>query len=70
MANPPAGQATANFPGLPAVALPVGLHEGIPQGVQISGPSFGEDACLDGAAAIKERLGLSTRIDPVPQRAS
>ncbi len=36
------------------------------QGVQISGPSVGEDACLDGAAAIKERLDVITPIDPVP----
>ena len=53
-----------NTLGLPAVALPVGTAEGLPQGVQLIGGRFREDLCLDAAAAIEERLGILTPIDP------
>jgi amidase len=53
-----------NALGLPAVALPVGVEAGLPQAVQIIGPRFREDLCLDAAAAIEERLGPITPIDP------
>ncbi|WP_426226074.1 amidase [Pseudarthrobacter sp. DSP2-3-2b1] len=53
-----------NALGLPAVALPVGLGEGLPQAVQLIGPRFREDLCLDAAAAIEDRLGIITPIDP------
>ncbi len=55
---------TINFLGLPAVAMPVGVAEGLPQSVQVIGPSFREDVCLDAAEAIEERLGVITPIDP------
>lgn len=54
-----------NALGLPAVAMPVGLEDGLPQAVQLIGPRFREDLCLDAAAAIEERLGILTPIDPL-----
>jgi amidase len=53
-----------NALGLPAVAVPVGIGDGLPQVVQIIGPRYREDLCLDAAAAIEERLGTITPIDP------
>ncbi len=43
--------------GLPAVAVPTGLHDGIPQGVQIIGRMFREDECLTAAAIIEAETG-------------
>ena len=53
-----------NALGLPAVAMPVGIDEGLPQAVQVIGPRYREDLCLDAAAAVEERLGIITPIDP------
>jgi amidase len=53
-----------NALGLPAVALPVGIGDGLPQAVQVIGPRYREDLCLDAAAALEERLGIITPIDP------
>jgi Amidase len=52
--------------GLPAVALPVGVSDGLPQAVQLIGPRFREDLCLDAAAALEDRVGIITPIDPRP----
>jgi amidase len=54
-----------NLLGLPAAAVPVGVASGLPQAVQIIGPRFREDVCLDAAEAIEQRLGTITPIDPV-----
>ena len=53
-----------NALGLPAVALPVGIGEGLPQSVQVIGPRYREDLCLDAAAALEDRVGVITPIDP------
>lgn len=53
-----------NTLGLPAVALPVGIGEGLPQAVQVIGPRYREDLCLDAAQAIEDRQGVVTPIDP------
>jgi amidase len=53
-----------NTLGLPAVAIPVGVGDGRPQVVQVIGPRYREDLCLDAAAVIEERLGIITPIDP------
>jgi amidase len=49
---------------LPAVAVPVGVAQGLPQGVQVIGPRFREDLCLDAGQAIEDALGIITPIDP------
>jgi amidase len=53
-----------NALGLPAVAVPVGISDGLPQVVQVIGPRYREDMCLDAAAALEDRLGIITPIDP------
>ena len=53
-----------NTLGLPAVALPVGLADGLPQAVQLIGPRYREDLCLDAAAALEDQVGILTPIDP------
>ncbi|MEP6996106.1 MAG: amidase [Betaproteobacteria bacterium] len=50
--------------GLPAVVVPTGAVDGLPFGVQLIGPRFREDWCLDAAAAIEARAGVQTPIDP------
>ena len=53
-----------NALGLPAVAVPVGIADGLPQAVQVIGARYREDLCLDAAEAIEDRLGIITPIDP------
>ena len=53
-----------NALGLPAVAVPVGVWGGLPQAVQVIGPRYREDLCLDAAATIEDRVGILTPIDP------
>jgi len=50
-----------NVLGLPAAVVPVGLHEGLPVGVQIIGSRYREDMCLDAAEAIEGRVGVLTK---------
>ena len=54
----------ANLLGLPAVAVPVGLAAGLPQGVQLIGRRYREDRCLAAAQAIEDRIGVITPIEP------
>lgn len=56
-----------NLLGLPSVAVPVGVAGGLPQGVQIIGPRFREDLCLDAAEAVEAPL---TPINPRPEPVS
>ncbi|MGW7415733.1 amidase [Streptomyces sp. NPDC054863] len=53
-----------SFVGVPGVAVPTGVVDGLPCGVQIVGRAFREDLCLDAAQAIEDRLGVLTPLDP------
>ena len=53
---------SANVLGLPSVAVPVGISNDLPQGVQLIGPRFHEDLCLDAAQAVEDRLGIFTPV--------
>lgn len=54
---------SVNLLGLPSVAVPVGVAEGLPQGVQIIGSRYREDLCLDAAEAIERQVRVLTPID-------
>jgi amidase len=58
-----------NALGLPAVAVPVGVMDALPQVIQVIGPRYREDLCLDAAQAIEERVGILTPIDPIREAA-
>ncbi|MET9934574.1 MULTISPECIES: amidase [unclassified Streptomyces] len=53
-----------SFVGVPGVAVPTGMVDGLPCGVQIVGRAFREDLCLDAAQAIEDRLGVLTPVNP------
>ena len=53
-----------NLLGLPSVAVPVRVVDGLPQGVQLIGWRYHEDLCFDAAEAIEQRQGVLTPIDP------
>ena len=53
-----------NLLGLPVACVPVGIADGLPLGVQITGNHGHEELCLDVAGAIEARLGVITPIDP------
>ncbi|MBK3384431.1 amidase [Streptomyces albidoflavus] len=55
-----------SFAGVPGVAVPTGLVDGLPSGVQLVGRAFREDLCLAAAQAIEDRLGVLTPLDPRP----
>jgi amidase len=50
--------------GLPAMAVPTGLADALPMGVQLIAARFREDVFLEGAEAIEVRAGAITPIDP------
>ncbi|MDT0270791.1 amidase [Streptomyces sp. DSM 44915] len=56
-----------SFVGLPAVAVPGSVVDGLPQGVQLVGPMFREDLCLAGAELVERRTGVLTPVEPAPR---
>jgi amidase len=48
--------AASSFVGVPAVAVPTGLRDGLPTGVQVISRMYREDAALDAAAALETPL--------------
>jgi amidase len=60
--------APMNVLGLPAVCVPVGLHEGLPLGVQVIANRFDEGRCLAAAADLEVVLGTFTPVSPWGQR--
>ncbi len=59
----------ANALGLPSAAVPAGLVDGLPVGVLVNGPAWGELLCLE-VAELVEGAGLApeTPIDPITTR--
>jgi amidase len=53
--------------GLPAIAAPIGMHDGVPVGVQIVGGPCREDLCFDAAAIVEAHYPMPTPIDPLSQ---
>jgi amidase len=47
-----------NLLGLPSAAIPTGLNQGVPMGVQLIGQRFREDVCLDAAQVIEDAVGV------------
>ncbi|MFJ8433157.1 amidase [Kitasatospora sp. NPDC094019] len=56
-----------SFVGVPGVAVPTGVADGLPSGVQIVGRAFREDLCLAAAQDVEDRLGVLAPIDPRPE---
>ena len=54
----------ANLLGLPAVSLPVGMHNGLPVSVQIISGRFREDTALDVAENIEKSVKQITPVTP------
>ncbi|MFJ9846277.1 amidase [Kitasatospora sp. NPDC101155] len=50
--------------GVPAVSVPTGLAEGLPQGLQVIGRMYREDLCLEAAEVIERHFGVLAPIDP------
>ncbi len=50
--------------GLPSVAVPTGVRDNLPLGVQIVAGRFREDLCLDAAEVVENQVGTLTPIDP------
>ena len=55
----------ANVLGLPSVALPVGVSDALPQGVQCIADRWRDDLALKAAGDIEESLGIITPINPI-----
>lgn len=54
-----------NLLGIPAVALPMGVADGLPTGIQIYADRWREDLCLQAAARIEAKVGQICPIDPI-----
>jgi len=50
--------------GLPGLSIPCGLSEGLPVGLQLIGPQFGENTLFRAAHALEQAIDF----DPVPER--
>ena len=57
--------APGNCLGIPSVALPMGVHNGLPTGIQIYSELYREDLCLNAAELIQEHVPCPTPIDPI-----
>lgn len=53
-----------SFVGVPGVAVPTGVTDGLPSGVQLIGRAFREDLCLTAAQEVEDRLGVLAPVDP------
>jgi amidase len=48
--------------GVPGLAVPTGLSDGLPTGVQVLAPRFREDLCLAAGEVIEARAGMTPRL--------
>ena len=55
---------TASTLGLPGLAAPATLADGVPVGVQLIGPRYGEELLLAAGEVIEARQPVKTPIDP------
>ncbi len=55
-----------NVLGIPGVALPTGVADGLATGIQVYAELYREDLCLMAAEAIEAQSPMPTPIDPVP----
>ena len=55
----------ANVLGIPSAAVPTGVIDGLPTGVQVYADKWREDLSLAGAEIIESALGHICPIDPV-----
>jgi amidase len=55
---------TCNLLGLPSLAVPVQVVDGLPQAIQLIGRRFHEDLCFDAAEIIEQHQGVFTPIEP------
>jgi amidase len=51
--------------GLPGLAVPTGIADGVPVGVQLVAGRFQEELCLAAGAVIENSLARTTPIDPI-----
>ena len=51
--------------GLPGLAVPTGIADGVPVGVQLVAGRFQEELCLSAGAMIENNLAKTTPIDPI-----
>lgn len=54
----------ASLLGLPSVAVPTGVIDGLPTGIEIVGDQFREDMCFDAGEIIEASVNMPTPIDP------
>jgi aspartyl-tRNA(Asn)/glutamyl-tRNA(Gln) amidotransferase subunit A len=45
--------------GVPAISIPGGLSEGLPVGIQLTGPWFGENRVIDASYALEQAIGFT-----------
>ncbi len=51
---------TANLAGIPGLTIPAGVYEGLPVGMQILAPAFGEDLLFEAAEALRQEFPCPT----------
>lgn len=55
----------ANLAGIPALSLPVGFAEGLPVGLQLMGPPFGEGVLFSAGYALEQQTGFYRTTPPI-----